>query len=64
MPVVQVSVVEGRKPQTYAELMKKITDVIEETLGAPRASIRVIVQETPPYLWSVGGEPKALPPKS
>lgn len=63
MPIVQIKVVEGREPKTYIELMEKVTDVVEETLGAPRASIRVIIDEVPPHYWSVGGEAKALPPE-
>ena len=62
MPVIHINVVAGREPERYAELMIKMTDLIEETLGVSRASIRIFVQEVPPHLWSVGGEAKAPPP--
>jgi 4-oxalocrotonate tautomerase len=44
--------------------MKRITDVIEQTLGAPRQSIRVILYEVPAFHFAVGGEPKGPPPEA
>jgi 4-oxalocrotonate tautomerase len=38
--------------------MRRLTDAAEETLGAPRQTIRVVLREVPAAHWSVGGEPK------
>lgn len=58
MPLVDVTLIEGRDNEKKAALIKRLTDVVEETLGAPRASIRVILREVPAAHWGVGGEPK------
>jgi len=63
MPIVQVTIIEGRDDDAKRELMKSIADAVENSLDAPRQAIRVIVQEVPAFHWSVGGEPKGPPPK-
>jgi 4-oxalocrotonate tautomerase len=60
MPIVEITLVEGRPAEARASMMKQITDVIEKTLGAPRQSIRVIIREVPAFHFAVGGEPKGL----
>jgi 4-oxalocrotonate tautomerase len=62
MPIVEITLVEGRPAEARASMMKQITDVIEKTLGAPRQSIRVIIREVPAFHFAVGGEPKGPPP--
>jgi 4-oxalocrotonate tautomerase len=62
MPLVEITLVEGRPAEARASLMKEITDVVERTLGAPRQTIRVIIREVPPFHFAVGGEPKGPPP--
>ena len=49
MPLVEITLVEGRPAEARASMMKRITDVIEQTLGAPRQSIRVILYEVPAF---------------
>ncbi|HEY4238354.1 MAG TPA: 2-hydroxymuconate tautomerase [Kofleriaceae bacterium] len=58
MPFVEVTLIAGRDPQQKRELMKRLTDAVEETIGAPRESIRVVLREVPPEHWAVGGVPK------
>jgi 4-oxalocrotonate tautomerase len=61
MPIANITIIEGRSPEKRRELMKRVTEAISESLDAPSASIRVIVQEVPAFHWSVGGEPKGPP---
>lgn len=63
MPIVEITLVQGRPADARLALMKEITDVVERTLGAPRQSIRVIIREVPPFHFAVAGEPKGPPPE-
>jgi 4-oxalocrotonate tautomerase len=58
VPLIEVTLIEGRSADAKRALMKRLTDVTEETLGAPRQTIRVVLREVPAAHWSVGGEPK------
>jgi 4-oxalocrotonate tautomerase len=58
VPLIEVTMIEGRSPEAKRALMKRLTDAAEETIGAPRQSIRVVLREVPAAHWAVGGEPK------
>jgi 4-oxalocrotonate tautomerase len=58
MPLVQVTMIEGRSAEAKANLIRRVTDAIVETTQAPRDSVRVIIQEVPGSHWGVGGVPK------
>jgi 4-oxalocrotonate tautomerase len=58
VPLIEVTLIEGRSAEAKRALMKRLTDVAEETLDAPRQTIRVVLREVPAAHWSVGGEPK------
>lgn len=45
MPFVHVELVEGRTPEQLKAMMSDITDAVEKNTGAPRAGIKVIVDE-------------------
>jgi 4-oxalocrotonate tautomerase len=64
MPIVEVTLVEGRSRELKARLIAELTDSVERVLGAPRPSIRVVLREVPPENWGVAGVPKAGPPTS
>lgn len=38
MPIVQISLVQGRTPEKKEQLIKKVTDAIAETLEIPKES--------------------------
>ena len=59
MPFVEITMIEGRTPEKKRELLERVTDAVEESIGAPRQSIRVVIREVPGEHWAVGGEPKA-----
>lgn len=61
MPIVDISIIEGRSAEERRALMEKVTDAVESALSAPRQSIRVLVREVPAFHWAAGGEPKGEP---
>ena len=54
MPLVQVSVREGRPAESLRRMISAVTAAVAETLDAPPASIRVIVTEVPLTHWATG----------
>ena len=63
MPIVEITLIEGRSTEAKAQLMQKVADAIHEAIEAPKETIRIIIRETPPQHWSVGGVPKGKPRK-
>lgn len=61
MPIVEVTLLDGRTPAKKVALMRRITDVVVETIDAPRDSVRVILREIPAEHFAAGGEPKKMP---
>lgn len=61
MPLIQVTMIEGRSAEMKSALMRGLTEAAVEATGAPRETIRVILQEVPNAHWGVGGVPKAVP---
>ena len=57
MPIIDVTLLEGRPTTVKAELIRELTDAAEKVLGVPRDSIRVLLRELPPEHWAVGGRP-------
>lgn len=58
MPLIQVTLIEGRPAAAKVELIRTLTEAAVASLNAPRESVRVIVQEVPAAHWAVGGVPK------
>ena len=58
MPLIQVTLIEGRSAAAKVELIRTLTEAAVASLNAPRESVRVIVQEVPAAHWAVGGVPK------
>lgn len=59
MPLIQVTMIEGRTADAKAALLQALTQAAVDTVGAPRESIRVILQEVPAAHWAVGGVAKS-----
>ncbi len=57
MPLVEVTLVEGRTPAQLRDLQTKLTDAVIEAIAAPRESIRVILRELPTTHFAIGGVP-------
>ena len=58
MPIVEITMIEGRTPEAKRRLIAKVTDAIVEAVDAPRASIRIILREVPPMHFGVAGKTK------
>jgi 4-oxalocrotonate tautomerase len=47
MPIVQISMAQGRTQDKKEELIKKVTDAIVETLQVPKDRVRIVLYELP-----------------
>lgn len=56
MPIVHISLIEGRDPAAVNRCVKAVARCIHETLGAPLHTIRVIATTVPPAFWAVGDQ--------
>jgi 4-oxalocrotonate tautomerase len=54
MPLVEVTLVQGRAPQQLRTLISELTDAVETSLGASRSTIRVVLREVPDTHWAAG----------
>jgi len=45
MPIVQISLVQGRTPEKKEQLIKKVTDAIAETLEIPKERVHIVLSE-------------------
>ncbi|HEX7932417.1 MAG TPA: 2-hydroxymuconate tautomerase [Paraburkholderia sp.] len=61
MPIVHISLVEGRSDEVVKACVKAVARTVHETLGAPLESIRVYATQTPPAHWAIGGRTKDEP---
>lgn len=54
MPIVQITLVEGRDREALQTCIKQVAQTVADTLDAPLDSIRVHVSEVAPELFAVG----------
>jgi 4-oxalocrotonate tautomerase len=54
MPLVEVTLVEGRAPEQLRSLIGALTDAVVTSVGAPRDAIRVVLREVPATHWAAG----------
>jgi len=59
MPLIQISVIEGRDPETRRRLLREVSHAAAAALGADPGTVRVILTEVPAEHWAVGGVSKA-----
>jgi 4-oxalocrotonate tautomerase len=64
MPLLQMTLIEGRSADVKRALIAELTDTVVRVTGAPRESVRVILNEVPAAHWGVGGRPKNDPPST
>jgi 4-oxalocrotonate tautomerase len=55
MPVVTVSMYEGRSLDQKRELAKDITEVVSRVTGVEPAGVHVVINEVKRENWSIGG---------
>lgn len=61
MPIIEVTLLEGRTQATKQRLIEALTNAAVDAVGASRDSVRVMIWEIPPHNFAVGGVVK-LPP--
>jgi 4-oxalocrotonate tautomerase len=54
MPLIEVTLVEGRTPVQLRNLITGLTDAVVEAVEAPRESIRVVLREVPKTHFAAG----------
>lgn len=54
MPLVEVTLVEGRSPEQIRALLRELHDAVVRSVRAPADSVRVIVREVPAAHWAAG----------
>lgn len=54
MPLIEVTLVEGRAEQDIRAMISALTAAVVETTGAPQANVRVVVREVPATRWAAG----------
>ena len=59
MPLIQVTIIEGRTQEQKDAFFKGVAEITAQTLNAPLSSIRVVLTEVPAEHWSIGGVNKA-----
>ncbi len=57
MPVIQVTMLEGRSPEQKREFMARLTSAATEALGSKPESVRVILNEVSADDFGVAGVP-------
>jgi 4-oxalocrotonate tautomerase len=59
MPIIQITLLEGREPKMVEQCIKDVANTVHESLGAPLSSIRVYVNEVPKNCYAVGNQLKS-----
>lgn len=54
MPLIEVTLVEGRTPEQLRALISGLTRAASEAVGAPVENVRVVVREVPATHWAAG----------
>jgi 4-oxalocrotonate tautomerase len=54
MPIVEVTLTEGRAPEQLRAMIGAITTAVSQAVDAPVASIRVIIRELPATHFAAG----------
>ncbi|MCA8093457.1 tautomerase family protein [Burkholderia anthina] len=58
MPIIHISLIEGRDDEAVKACVKAVARTVHETLGAPLHTIRVYATTTPAAYWAVGDQTK------
>ena len=58
MPVVRISMYDGRDLDQKRQLVKEVTETVARVTGNPEAGVHVIIDEVKRENWSIGGKLK------
>lgn len=56
MPIIQVNLMEGRNDAQKEALIAALTEATVQSIGAPRESVRVLLNEMPKAHFGIGGK--------
>ena len=54
MPLIEVTLVQGRSPEQLRALISGLTRAAAQAVGAPLQNVRVVVREVPATHWAAG----------
>ena len=54
MPLIEVTLVEGRTPEQLRSMISAVTTAVSETVNSPVENIRVVIREVPTTHWAAG----------
>jgi 4-oxalocrotonate tautomerase len=60
MPLLQVTLIEGRAPDVKERLIAALTATVVDVVGVRQDSVRVLLNEVPAAHWGAGGTSKQL----
>lgn len=61
MPIVNITLIEGRSDEQKAAMYREVTEAIHRTLNTPHDSVRIVVSELPARHFAAGGVAKTGP---
>ncbi len=61
MPIIQITLIEGRTDEQKSEMYKEVTEAMHRTLGTPRENVRIMLNEIPAKHFAVAGASKTGP---
>lgn len=59
MPIIHITMLEGRNDETIEQCMRDVAITVQKSLDIPLESIRVVVNEVPKNRFSVGDKLKS-----
>lgn len=56
MPIVSISMLEGRSDEQKELMINEVSEAIARSLDAPKESVRVLIYEMSPQHFGIGGQ--------
>lgn len=56
MPIVQINMLKGRTVDQKRALVKKVTEALGETIGAPPHKVRIILNDMEHDMYAISGQ--------
>ena len=60
MPLIQITILEGRSLTQKHRLLREVTALVSEILESPKERVRVCIYEVNPDCWGIAGEPASV----
>ena len=54
MPLVEVTLVEGRTGEQLRTLISRLTAAVVDSVGVPKDNVRIVLREVPATHWAAG----------